>query len=44
MIVVDEASVVGDNVIVLQQEQGENILFQRVLLRTEYNLIEEKSF
>jgi hypothetical protein len=32
---VDEASVVGENVIVLQQEQGDNLLFRRVLLKSE---------
>ena len=31
MTVVDETSVVEDNVTMLQQEQGENIMFRRVL-------------
>jgi hypothetical protein len=38
---VDEASVVGENVIVLQQEQGENLMFQRVLLKYEQKATEE---
>ena len=33
--------VVGDNVTVLQQEQGENLMFRRVLLRPKKKLMEE---
>jgi hypothetical protein len=29
----DEALVVGDNVVVLQHEQGEKLMFKRVLLK-----------
>ena len=33
MTMVDEASIAGENVIVLLQEQGENLMFRRVLLK-----------
>ena len=37
----DEASIAGENVIVLPQEQGKNLMFRRVLLKPEQQLIEE---
>jgi len=37
----DEASVVGENVMVLQQEQGDNLMFRRVPLQTERKIAEE---
>ena len=37
----DEASIAGGNVIVIPQEQGDNMMFRRVLLKPEQQLIEE---
>jgi hypothetical protein len=36
-----DASVVGEDVVVLPHEQGENLMFQRILLKPEQKLIEE---
>ena len=41
VIMEDKASVVGDNAIVLQHEQGESLMFRRVLLRPEQELVKE---
>ena len=37
----EKALLVGDNVIVLQQEPGENLMFKRALLRSEHKLVKE---
>ena len=37
----EEASVVGDSVIALQQEPSENLIFKRVLLRLEQKLVKK---
>jgi hypothetical protein len=37
----DETIVVGGNMEVLQQEQGENVMFRRVLLKPYTNVVEE---
>lgn len=36
-----EATIVGENVMVLQQEQGDNLMFWRVLPTPKKNTIEE---
>lgn len=37
----DEAPIVGENVMVVQQEQGENLMFQRVFLKPKKKALEE---
>ena len=37
----DEASVVNEDVIVLQQEYGENLMFHKTLLKPKQKIVEE---